>query len=195
MAAANAYKQNWMRGDSALKGAMLSLLLKRPSHGYGLARRLNRLFGPTWSLEAKSLYPKLEQLAREGLVISGPGSVADRMAGRVVYTATPLAKRAVTEWIGRTGPHPPVRSELHAKIIASEPSDAPALLRAFDVYEVSCLELLKSNAEAGVGKESWAGAVMNVVRAGATAEIKANLDWVRAARREIKEAAGLYPPG
>jgi hypothetical protein len=36
---------------------------------------------------------------------------------------------------------------------------------------------------------------MNVVRAGATAEIKANLDWVRAARREIKEAAGLYPPG
>ncbi len=66
--------QGWMRGDSALKGAMLSVLLKGPCHGYALARRLNRLLGPTWGIEAKSLYPRLDQLEREGLLVGRRGN-------------------------------------------------------------------------------------------------------------------------
>ncbi len=187
--------QDWMRGDSALKGAMLSVLLKGPCHGYALARRLNRLLGPTWGIEAKSLYPRLDQLEREGLLESGEGSAADRMAGRVVYTPTERAEAAVADWIGRTGPHPPVRSELYAKIVTSSQEHAPALLRALDVYEVGCLALLRSSEEAEVGRVSWAGVIMNVVRAGPIAQIKAELDWVRAARQEIIEAVARFPPG
>jgi DNA-binding PadR family transcriptional regulator len=193
MGTAKAHEQNWMQGDAPLKGAMLALLSRQPAHGYALAKRLNRLLGPAADIEAKSLYPKLSQLEAAGLVSSAGGSPKDTLERRV-YHPTSDTELAVADWMARTSGHPPIRSELQLKIIVSTARDVPMLLRAMETYELSCLGLLSSNVEADVEKVSWTGVVINIVRAGATTQIKAELDWVRAARRELEEGVELFPP-
>jgi DNA-binding PadR family transcriptional regulator len=175
----------WMRGSSPLKGALLGLLVQHPGHGYDLSLRLHRRLGPAWQIEAKGLYPMLQQLERAGLVSSEKVACDGPTRGRVIYSPTERAGQALTEWM-RTGPSTePLRVELHAKLAVARREDAPLLLCALDGYEQDCLKLLSASAERFPQAGSLTALAMNLTRAAALMRLRSELEWIALARREI----------
>ncbi len=61
---------------------VLALVAERPRHGYEIMGELDRLFGPGYRPSPGSVYPAVEALHAEGLLI---GEVGD---GRTTYRAT-----------------------------------------------------------------------------------------------------------
>lgn len=179
-----------MRGSSPLKGALLGLVLQRPGHGYDLANRLNRRLGPAWQIEAKGLYPMLQQLERAGLVLSEATSCNGPTGRRIVYYPTERAQGALTEWMAAGAATEPLRVELQAKLAVARAEDAPRLLAALDCHERECRALLSASSEEFPRSTSWAMLTMTLTRAAALARLRAELDWVGLARRAIVEFAG-----
>ncbi len=84
----------WMRGRSAqLRGALLGLLLERPSHGGELANRLTVRLGETWRIDSNDVYRLLQSLLDEGLIkfAKSPGATNARV--RASSTTRPSRPR------------------------------------------------------------------------------------------------------
>jgi DNA-binding PadR family transcriptional regulator len=175
----------WMRGSSPLKGALLGLLVQHPGHGYDLALRLHRRLGPAWQIEAKGLYPMLQQLERAGLVSSEKVACQGPTRGRVIYSPTERAQQALTEWMTSGRSTEPLRVELHAKLAVARREDVPLLLSALDGYEQDCLTLLSASTERFPQAGSLTALAMNLTRAAALMRLRSELEWVALARREI----------
>jgi DNA-binding PadR family transcriptional regulator len=73
-------RQAIRRGE--IRPLILSMLVRRPMHGYEVIQELEALSGGRWRPSAGSVYPALQQLADEGLV-----TAAD-VDGRRTYTLT-----------------------------------------------------------------------------------------------------------
>lgn len=71
--------------------ALLSLLEERPKHGYELMKELEARSGGLYHPSAGTIYPSLQQLADEGLV------VPQTEQGRVVYQITEAGRRLLLE--------------------------------------------------------------------------------------------------
>lgn len=185
----------WMRGSSPLKGALLGLIMQHPGHGYDLANRLNRRLGPAWQIEAKGLYPMLQQLERAGLVLSEAIDCSGPTGRRVVYYPTERAQGALTEWMAASGPTEPVRAELQAKLAVARSEDAPRLLAALDCHERHCHAMLSASSEEFPRARSWAALTMGLTRTAALIRLRAELDWVVLARQAIAEFAAARTAG
>lgn len=175
----------WMRGSSPLKGALLGLLLQRPGHGYDLANRLDRRLGPAWQIEAKSIYPMLQQLERAGLVTSKRVAHDGPTGQRVVYHPTEGAQDALTAWMRTGAPKEPLRAELQAKLAVARGEDVPRLLQSLDCYERDCTALLAASSEEFSPVGSFAGLAMTLTRVGALTRLRAELEWIALARKAI----------
>lgn len=75
-----------MRGRFFVSGelrlALLDLLREQPKHGYQLMKELEERSGGLYQASAGSIYPTLQQLEDEGLVVS------EQQNGKRVYRAT-----------------------------------------------------------------------------------------------------------
>jgi DNA-binding PadR family transcriptional regulator len=74
------------RGE--IRPLILSVLTKRPMHGYEVIQELEATSGGRWRPSAGSVYPTLQQLADEGLVTS------EEVDGRRVYALTDSGRAA-----------------------------------------------------------------------------------------------------
>ncbi|MGA9279080.1 PadR family transcriptional regulator [Ilumatobacter sp.] len=68
------------RGD--IRAAVIALLAEQPMHGYQIMQELSERTGGTWRPSAGSVYPSLQQLADEGLIVSNDDD------GRKVFDLT-----------------------------------------------------------------------------------------------------------
>jgi DNA-binding PadR family transcriptional regulator len=64
------------RGD--VRAAILTLLVERPMHGYEMIQEITERSGQHWSPSPGSVYPTLQLLADEGLVVITEGSGGKR---------------------------------------------------------------------------------------------------------------------
>jgi len=76
---------------------LLVLLSEGEQHGYQLIASLRARFGGGYSPSAGTIYPRLRQLEREGLVN------ARRESGRVVYQVTPSGEAVLLEHADEVG--------------------------------------------------------------------------------------------
>jgi hypothetical protein len=90
----------------AVRDALLRLLAEQPMHGYQLMQELADRTGGRWRPSAGSIYPTLQQLEDEGLI------VAREQDGRRVFDLTDAGRAAVSgldddsPWAGRdAGPN------------------------------------------------------------------------------------------
>jgi DNA-binding PadR family transcriptional regulator len=180
----------WMRGSSPLKGAILSLVLERPGHGYDIGARLGARLGPSWAIDPKRLYRMLDQLERAGLIAGAVEQDPDNpRQQRTVYSATRLAPGALRTWLETLAPREPTRVEIQAKVAAAREQDAPQLVGALRQYECECLELLRQSSGPPLPVRSWMGLVMDIVRDAADAQLRAEIEWAKRTRRRIEEHA------
>lgn len=84
------------RGDVRI--AILRLLEEAPMHGYQIIQELSSRSGGAWSPSAGSIYPTLQQLADEGLV------VATETSGKRVFSLTDSGRTVVAESADQPAP-------------------------------------------------------------------------------------------
>jgi len=84
------------RGD--IRAAVLRLLSEQPMHGYQMIQEVSARSGGAWSPSAGSVYPTLQLLADEGLI------VAEETAGKKVFSLTDAGVAAVAETADQPAP-------------------------------------------------------------------------------------------
>lgn len=84
------------RGD--IRAAVLRLLSEAPMHGYQMIQELAERSGGAWSPSAGSVYPTLQQLADEGLI------VAEETSGKKVFSLTDAGTAEVAKTAGQPAP-------------------------------------------------------------------------------------------
>lgn len=95
------------RGD--VRAAVLALLAEQPMHGYQIITEIGQRSDGAWKPSAGSVYPTLQQLADEGLV------VAEESDGRKTYTLTDAGRAEADEAGDKPAPWelPGARGGLH----------------------------------------------------------------------------------
>jgi len=82
--------------DELLKGTLEMLVLKsltvQPMHGYAICRHIERLSGGVFNVEHGSLYPALERLQRNGMIVGKWGESPTGRRARY-YTVTATGRR------------------------------------------------------------------------------------------------------
>ena len=97
--------QRARRGD--VRAGILLLLMEQPMHGYQIIQELTERSGGAWTPSAGSIYPALQLLADEGLV------VADEDAGKKVFRLTEAGMAAEAELADRPAPWSEVGHQWH----------------------------------------------------------------------------------
>jgi DNA-binding PadR family transcriptional regulator len=180
-----------MRGPSApLRGVLLGLLLERPGHGYDLAQRLIARLGETWRFAPDDVYRLLDQLEKEGLVLSvqEPRRGNERRM-RVVYHPTEQTTGALERWMETLTPREPVRLGFHAKLAVAREQDLPRVLRALKEYERECSELAQLVRPSDGEVRSWAALRMDCTREATHGMLLAEIAWAERTRQRIEEYA------
>jgi DNA-binding PadR family transcriptional regulator len=88
--------QRARRGD--VRQAVLRLLSEQPMHGYQIIGELSERSGGVWKPSAGSIYPTLQLLADEGLVVS------EEVGGKRVFRLTDAGTSAVAASAGQPAP-------------------------------------------------------------------------------------------
>lgn len=84
------------RGD--IRPAVLRVLADEPMHGYQIIQEISRRSGGTWNPSAGSVYPTLQLLADEGLI------VAKETSGKKVFSLTEAGTAAVADLADEPAP-------------------------------------------------------------------------------------------
>ncbi|MDM7854175.1 PadR family transcriptional regulator [Cellulomonas alba] len=84
------------RGD--IRPAVLRVLADQPMHGYQIIQEISARSGGTWNPSAGSVYPTLQLLADEGLV------VAEETGGKRVFSLTAAGEAAVADLADEQAP-------------------------------------------------------------------------------------------
>lgn len=114
------------RGD--VRQAVLALLRERPMHGYQLITEIEQRSGGAWRPSPGSVYPTLQLLADEGLI------VAEEAGGRKTYALTDEG-RAVAD----------AAAEQATPFAAADESDGPS----FSALPKAGFELAQAAAQVG----------------------------------------------
>lgn len=180
------------RPRSPLEGALLGMLVQQPGYGYELANRLERRLGSLLRIERRTLYRTLERMERAEVAHSD-----DRAAGRtelprssrLVYVATPTAERLLGKWLMEAPAPLQGKTLMPIKIAVARVQDTPLLLQALDDYERQCFQACESIEVELPAPRSFLAISMHLARANTLAHLRAELLWVDAARRMIREFA------
>lgn len=130
---------------SPLNWALLGLVIERPSYGYELARRLERLYGDMLDVRRDSrVYKALDALAERSLIETTgvAGAVAagtDRQPKRH-YQATDLGLGSYRAYLVEQLREARRRSQLLARQLAVFADQPRVALRVIDAIEEACLE-------------------------------------------------------
>ncbi|TDN92044.1 PadR family transcriptional regulator [Microbacterium sp. BK668] len=81
------------KGD--VRAAVLALLAEQPMHGYQIIQQIEERSGGSWKPSAGSVYPTLQLLADEGLIL------AEESGGRKTYSLTAAGQAEADEAGGR----------------------------------------------------------------------------------------------
>lgn len=182
----------WIGGRSThLRGALLGLVIERPSHGGELANRLDARLGGSWRVDPNDVYRLLGNLEDEGLIEAREQPRRDRRIGtRIVYHPTELASAALTRWIETLLPRETFRLGLHAKLAVARERDVPGLRSALAQHRRECLELAAAICPGDGQPSSWGALFMDCTRDGIQRMLQTEIDWVNRTLRRIDEYAG-----
>ncbi len=136
------------RGE--IRPLILSVLTKRPMHGYEVIQELEATSGGRWRPSAGSVYPTLQQLADEGLVTS------DDVDGRRVYTLTEAGRTAAAaapspDWGDRDADGDDVRRFFEAVMQVERVGSPEARRRSHQILADARRELYRLLAEDEAG--------------------------------------------
>lgn len=136
--------------------ALLGLLAREPSSGYGLMLRMERPVGYFWSARHSQIYPELARLEGEGLV-SHESVEQDGRPDKKVYGITPEGLAALEGWVTEPVEPRATHDELVLKAYSLWLADPEKALALFREHERLHQERLRRYEEINAWmEERWA---------------------------------------
>jgi DNA-binding PadR family transcriptional regulator len=111
----------------ALEHALLVALSEQPWSGLDLARRFDRSIGFFWHATHQQIYRVLARMDGDGWVTVTEVAQTGK-PDKKVYAVSPAGARVLAEWLARTTPMEPLRSELAVKMRGAAFGDRAAVL-------------------------------------------------------------------
>jgi DNA-binding PadR family transcriptional regulator len=178
---------------------VLGLVVQRPGYGYDLGKRIDERMGPGWQLNPSAIYGALDRLEEKEWVqheLRELRGRSPRSRERILYRATDAGVHEFERWLGSPVRKEPVRMDVLARIAVSRAEHAGLILVALDRYERECLDMLAC--ATGYDPDSlapWDRLVAAGVRDSILQHLRAELSWVKAMRRRIREFGRSYSLG
>lgn len=168
------------------KLAVLGLVLQRPSYGYELVARFERVFSEQpweWRVTAPAIYGALRDLEADRLIepIGFEGATSPQRQSRQNYRVTGDGARQMREWLATPMSGDPSREEFLIRLHFGEASDD------------ALRDLLRRHAEACLGELERIGAapattrMQRLVKEERRLAVQARLSWIDAARAELRK--------
>jgi DNA-binding PadR family transcriptional regulator len=174
--------------NPSAKLAVLGLVLERPSYGYELVARFDRVFGEQpweWRVTPQAIYGALRDLERDSLIepTSEHGarwSDSAQRRQRQDYRVTGEGARAMREWLREPMTSNPSREELLIRLHFGDASD-DALRTLLRQHAETCLEELERIAAAPAKTR-----IQRLVKEDRRLAVQARLSWIDFARVELR---------
>lgn len=192
---------NHLAMRSQVNWALLGLVIQRPSYGYELVQRFQRIYDDALELSSVSqIYTALDTLERRGLIEEippdGPPALPTRQP-KPHYRATAGGVQSYRQWLTAHVQDERRRSRLFARQLAMLP--APDALMVLDLYEQACLaEACATPVGAGNGAGDESGGLVERLEAeDARRVLDARLPWIAYARTQFSSScprARALPP-
>lgn len=192
---------------SVVSWALLGLVISRPSYGYELAQRLDRLYGDVLpaSTSPSHVYQALDRLRKRNLIEAmlpgsgqsgrpGAGSVGTERQPRTHYYATERGKCAHEDWLVS---HVEAERRVQELWVRQLGVFADAPVEALRVVERIEAEYLRRSTAISRprGRESESELVELLRTEQQRAMLGANIAWVRHARTHFENAAAKDSAG
>ncbi|MFM7141984.1 MAG: PadR family transcriptional regulator [Alphaproteobacteria bacterium] len=158
-----------------LRFALLALIARAPLHGYAAHRALEESFGDVVDLNYGRVYQVLRSLEDEGLAV-GEERREGRRPLRRVYSASPLGREALEEWLRSAGGRgEPLTEEFFLRLLVGRErgEDPRAWVAAERARVASLLRLADGGSAEGAGQ---ATAVPDLVALWRRLRARADLD-------------------
>jgi DNA-binding PadR family transcriptional regulator len=177
---------------------VLALVIEVPSHGYEINQRYEARFGGFLPVSGSSVYAALGRLQSAGMIEpialeASEGSPRQRSFRRS-YRATAAGARAYRVWVASRMRDDPQRVRLLGRLASTGLLGIGALIELVDRYEQECLREAKTMSTSD-GRETrradrgMAELAEHLVAEQQRLEMRAQLDWVAYARKEIRAHA------
>ncbi|PZG21385.1 PadR family transcriptional regulator [Nonomuraea aridisoli] len=162
-----------------MQDAVLAMLAKEPSHGYGLRARLRQSLGPLGeSMNPGQIYVTLARLEKAGLVVSERAHGLPERPERKVYALTPAGQERVAAWLIEVDWPKPDLAEFHLKLVAAA---ATRLADPVELVAAQRRELLRRLREAQHALLAEpAGSPAALLLEGIVLRLQADLRWLAA---------------
>jgi DNA-binding PadR family transcriptional regulator len=188
-----------MTGEAVDAGSMsawlvLGLIIQRPSHGYELYQRFERL-GAFLSLSRSSLYAVLERLHRTQMIeeidLEPVGPASRKGDSRRSYRATALGASAYRRWVAERIAEDPYWTQVMGQVACASLLGLGDLANVVDRFEGDSLREMKAlptsdPEQAPLSVESLVEALILDKR---RREMRARIDWATYARHAIQSYA------
>jgi DNA-binding PadR family transcriptional regulator len=161
--------------------ALLGLLLRKPAHGYDLARQFapGSALGDVLYLSPSHLYALLARLERDELIL-GEMHDAGKHPQRRVYQLTAAGEAAVRRWIDEPVSHPrDMRIDFPVKLYVARASGGQKVAELIDrqriVFESYIARLQRKEAAVESAEDA---AFIDLMRMARIGRARAALDWL-----------------
>jgi DNA-binding PadR family transcriptional regulator len=186
-------KEATLDGKSPVRAAVLAVLIEAPGHGWDVARRASRRMGSSWRVEPKHVYPYLKRLEADGLVRSAREPSKRSPYVLDVYYPTGKGEQARREWLATPPATGIIRTDLQVRLAFSSEEDIPDLLRALAERRTDILEEIEENAASETERVSWVGTIMGLQCSSVDKRLKAEVEWIDEAGRELEALREKQP--
>ncbi|GGL13566.1 PadR family transcriptional regulator [Planomonospora parontospora] len=170
-----------------MQDAVLAMLAKEPSHGYGLHARLRRSLGPMGeAMNRGQIYVTLARLERAGLAVCERADGLPERPERKVYALTPAGQQRVAAWLADVDWPKSNLAEFHLKLAAAA---AARLADPVELVAAQRRELLRRLREAQrAALAEPEGSSAGLLLEGVVLRLQADLRWLDACERAWSEA-------
>jgi DNA-binding PadR family transcriptional regulator len=185
---------------SPVNWTVLGLVIERPSYGWELWTRFERLYGDVLPIGESNVYAALDALRERGFIeeveeLRGEASAASRQP-RPHYRATSEGLDDYAAWVIAQAREHNRRSLLFARqlgALAQQPQTALAILKR---YEQACLDDkgAKIPTQSEFPVDVVPGLADRLASAYGRNVMAATLGWIAYARREFEALASRKPP-
>lgn len=168
-----------------MREALLTMLMKEPSHGWELHQRLAAaLGGSVPALNAGQVYVTLSRLERAGLVTARHVEQGSRPDKRV-YRLTPAGRDAASDWLTDVSWSKVAPVEFHLKLVAAAATGAADPVSLIDAQRRGLLRVLGALQRETANRPPDGDDV--VLAEGAALRLQADLRWLEVCERHWSE--------
>lgn len=149
--------------------------------------------GSSWQVEPKHVYPYLRRLEAAGLVRSEQKTSKRPPYVLDVYYPTEKGEQARREWLAAPPSNGIIRTDLQVRLAFSNEEDIPDLLRALAERRLDILEEIGENAASETARISYVGTIISLQCSSVDRRLKAEMDWIDEASRELEALRETRP--